>query len=851
MTKWFQFFFVLFFTCSSYAEQKKLQVCSVTINSSEEIETFKEHLNPEKFEFIELVPQEDIFSRLVGASEETDTEPSSWFEEACEKDIQCDVLVISGHFGGSFIGESGYFLSLQEMEKLSCQTKCENVLSHLKEVFLFGCNTLAGKTQDNRTPEEYLEALLEHSISPAIAERVTATRYSGLNNSFQKKMRLIFSFPDGQALLYGFHSIGPSGSSVKHLLEDYFKKIKEAKGSYYEHLSEIDKELFPNKSWSEALRITSQTQALSFTSHDKEYETYRKVCGFHTNSDDILNMKLAEELLRSGEGAFWLSYISDFIGEGEFEGEALRIFHQLREDESLSHDFTRIYRASFSTDLGGIYLPFYMFNYLRFLRVMNWIDQMEYKEEFLTIIRPLVLEGSDESYDTLISLNYELERNNETFGIEDLDISFEELPEDYFSREKAFHIMGFIQVKDEKIHRKLAGGLRDENAEAHYGAIFSLLRSEVSDKDVLKQLIDTIMEDPAGRLLMSSVIKAGKIFDSHIVNLISEKLDDEDPSVQDRALLLLGQLDVSDPVIQKAMAEKLKGENPLFIQETALESLAQLTSPLDPVVQKAMAEKLEDENSYSIQETALQALSQLAGPLDPAVQKAIVKKTEDKNPFMQVASLFVLGKISNLFDPEIYNKSIEKKLADKNPFVVQIAAVLILEKRKSSNPTIWEKILAKLEEENFYANVQSLAFSIFDKVITSEKKDKNVIKLKDESFDANVQNTPEKKTRKGDIETEVLQDDLFDRPTTYKIARFIFKEKLGDIRGFKQERFELVAEKLDDGNPIVQIISLFILQKMKPSDLAIQEKIIQKREDKNPIVQKAAETVLKDMGLNF
>ena len=76
-------------------------------------------------------------------------EQKSWFEKACERDIQCDVLVISGHFGGSFFGEeSEYYLSLKEMEKLTCQRKCENVLSHVKEVFLFGCNTLAGKVSD-------------------------------------------------------------------------------------------------------------------------------------------------------------------------------------------------------------------------------------------------------------------------------------------------------------------------------------------------------------------------------------------------------------------------------------------------------------------------------------------------------------------------------------------------------------------------------------------------------------------------------------------------------------------------------------------------------------------------------
>ena len=115
------------------------------------------------------------------------------------------------------------------------------------------------KFQTNRTPEEYLQVLLEDYIPRQIAERVVATRYSHLNNSFQQKMRLVFASLDRQALLYGFHSIGPSGSSVKHLMEDYFKRIKAEKGGYYEHLLTLDEDLFPNRSWSQALRITYQT----------------------------------------------------------------------------------------------------------------------------------------------------------------------------------------------------------------------------------------------------------------------------------------------------------------------------------------------------------------------------------------------------------------------------------------------------------------------------------------------------------------------------------------------------------------------------------------------------------------
>ena len=120
-------------------------------------------------------------------------------------------------------GSSGYHLSLTELQSRACQEVCDGLLKKPKEVFLFGCNTTAGKTRDNRTPEEYTEVLIADGFSRSQAERVSAFRYSSIGEETQDRMRQVFP----HFRIYGFHSLAPSGKSIKRRLQGYFKSIVE------------------------------------------------------------------------------------------------------------------------------------------------------------------------------------------------------------------------------------------------------------------------------------------------------------------------------------------------------------------------------------------------------------------------------------------------------------------------------------------------------------------------------------------------------------------------------------------------------------------------------------------------
>ena len=163
----------------SLAERKT--VCTITVNSSDEKETFRQNLPKDKFRFVELVEK--------GRHD--------WLASSCQKGIQCDVLVVSGHFnaGETFYSDkidTNEYLAMDELERASCSDSCPGLFSKLKEVYLFGCESL--------NPD--------------------ATNYSSAyGESGRDRMRRLFT---GVPVIYGFYSSAPVGPTAAMLLGRYF-----------------------------------------------------------------------------------------------------------------------------------------------------------------------------------------------------------------------------------------------------------------------------------------------------------------------------------------------------------------------------------------------------------------------------------------------------------------------------------------------------------------------------------------------------------------------------------------------------------------------------------------------------
>jgi len=172
-------------------------VCTISFNGSEEVDVFRTLLPPDEFEFVDLAPD----AAPGGDSGRT------WLLDACRRDVQCDVVIYSGEFAGRFFGTRPYALAVQEMEEAACQPRCDGLFHHAQEVYLLGCNTLATKNEDRRTPSEYLQVLLDHGFDRASAENVVALRYGPLGPSFREALRRTFA---DVPRVYGFSSVAPT-----------------------------------------------------------------------------------------------------------------------------------------------------------------------------------------------------------------------------------------------------------------------------------------------------------------------------------------------------------------------------------------------------------------------------------------------------------------------------------------------------------------------------------------------------------------------------------------------------------------------------------------------------------------
>lgn len=185
----------------------KKVICTLTINSTEEKETFQKYLHPDYFEFVELLK---------------DKNPENFFPKICQTtQTKCDVLLMSGHFAGKFFDDHHHNFELGGMEAASCGG-CPNVLNGATQVYMFGCNTLASKSRDSRNPDIYYRSLRGHGFSDAVAREIVTLRYSPIGDSNTDRLRRIFR---GSAVVAGFNTIAPKGEQVQPALSSYFAKL--------------------------------------------------------------------------------------------------------------------------------------------------------------------------------------------------------------------------------------------------------------------------------------------------------------------------------------------------------------------------------------------------------------------------------------------------------------------------------------------------------------------------------------------------------------------------------------------------------------------------------------------------
>ena len=189
------------------AVHAKRTVCTITVNSTNEREAFRRHLPEKDFEFVELVER--------GRRD--------WLATACKQQVKCDVLVISGHFNGNdFFSDQltvAEHLPVAEMERASCSDSCPGLFSQLKEVYMFGCDSLNGERIQG-VAAEVARTLVTGGQSRAEAERIAQSLAEAHSESNRDVMRRVFV---NTPAVYGFSSVAPVGAVAGPILSRYLQ----------------------------------------------------------------------------------------------------------------------------------------------------------------------------------------------------------------------------------------------------------------------------------------------------------------------------------------------------------------------------------------------------------------------------------------------------------------------------------------------------------------------------------------------------------------------------------------------------------------------------------------------------
>jgi hypothetical protein len=194
------------------ARAAKSTVCTITVNSADEKQAFRRYLPEDKYQFVELVER--------GRPD--------WLASACRQRVRCDVLIISGHFNGEeFFSEhldSNEFLPVAEIERASCSNSCPGLFSQLKEVYLFGCNSLNAEAGISASAE-IARTMIRAGRSKADAERVSRALNAQHSESNRDGMRRIFV---NVPVIYGFSAVAPVGATAASTLNRYFHSASSA-----------------------------------------------------------------------------------------------------------------------------------------------------------------------------------------------------------------------------------------------------------------------------------------------------------------------------------------------------------------------------------------------------------------------------------------------------------------------------------------------------------------------------------------------------------------------------------------------------------------------------------------------
>lgn len=498
-------------------EPGQFRVCAFGFHSPYELEAIRTSLPSDRFVFTDLSPVLAEGTASGGSTLARST--PEWFLDRCRPDLSCDIVIYSGEFAGAFFGSYGHYVTIQEMEEASCKKRCAGLFEHPREVFLLACNTLATKSVDHRTPEEYRNVLLAHGYSHTDAQRVVAARYGPLGPSFKDAMRRMFA---GVPRIYGFSSVAPLGQFTAPPLREYFRR----KGDYARFLEKAGRDSPTNEELRAAFTGMGIVQARGVDPDEPIGKDRALVCRLYDDAEPVrARLEIVRDLFERDDVLSFVPTVEVFFGRNppdRFSGRERDIFAEIQSIEAARREITDLVNQS---DLSVLKMQM-----ANLARLLGWISPDEHEElaeEALKqlLAQPLSTEVAD--------IGCELSQYTPT----GTDLRPEDIPDQLLWHAEGYRLLDCLAPADRNISQRMLRGLGNIDEATRVWTVYALWRRRPLDDVVLVRLAAALNDssaDVSGRVrrifhaeapLSPAVIEAVRERDADLANSLSARED--------------------------------------------------------------------------------------------------------------------------------------------------------------------------------------------------------------------------------------------------------------------------------------------------------------------------------------
>jgi hypothetical protein len=350
---------VLFALAAVAAHAEPTTVCTITVNSDDEREVFRRSLPEDRYRFVELVER--------GRPD--------WLRSACRQQVSCDVLVVSGHFAGTEFYSSRFqvqeSLPVAEMERAICSESCPGLFSRLKEVYLFGCDTLKPEPVASAMPE-VIRGLVRSGLALPEAERAARALSERHGESSRDLMRRLFA---NVPVIYGFASLAPLGKVAGPMLQRHFE-------------TGADEDVGSGRVSARLLKLfgpSSMVVTSGQSDHEPHADFRREVCGYHDERIPAAGKLAAVHRTLAGPLLplrMEFDRIERFIAELPQEARASAAFAAMAADGAGRESYLAATRATED--------PALRIRMLALARVTGWLDDGQQKAELARMIHEVL-----------------------------------------------------------------------------------------------------------------------------------------------------------------------------------------------------------------------------------------------------------------------------------------------------------------------------------------------------------------------------------------------------------------------------------------------------------------------------